>query len=114
MACRIVATLVVNCIFLMIRCYKSIAASRSGGDTRACKTPVTLTRFTLSSRPKWRDLKTPAETQTLGSLFMRSFGCAQDDRLGCHPDSLYPVIPTRYTLSSRPAIPCHPDRSGGI
>ena len=40
-----------------------------------------------------------AKTQTSGSLFRRSFDCAQDDRLGCHPESL---------------LCCHPDRSGGI
>ena len=54
---------------------------------------------TLSSRPQWRDLSTVAKTQTSGSLFRRSFDCAQDDRLGCHPESL---------------LCCHPDRSGGI
>jgi len=72
----------------------------------------------LSSRPQWRDLTTLAETQTLGSLFGRSFGCAQDDRpvcypeslqwchpeplQCCHPDSYNTVIPTATTLSSRP------------
>ena len=40
-----------------------------------------------------------AKTQTSGSLLRRSFDCAQDDRLGCHPESL---------------LCCHPDRSGGI
>ncbi len=36
----------------------------------------------LSSRPQWRDLTTLALTQSMGYLFRRSFGFAQDD-LGC-------------------------------
>ena len=32
----------------------------------------------------------------------RSFGFAQDDRLGCHPDRTIPVIATAQSLSSRP------------
>jgi len=65
--------------------------------------PVT----SLLSRPQWRDLTTLAETQTLGSLFRRSFGYAQDDRLGCHREPLQHCSPG-------PLHRCYPDRSGGI
>jgi hypothetical protein len=51
------------------------------------------------TRTQWRDLSTVAETQTSNSRLRRFFDCAQDDRLGCHPESL---------------LCCHPDRSGGI
>ena len=51
------------------------------------------------TRTQWRDLSTVAETQTLNSRLRRFFDCAQDDRLGCHLESL---------------LCCHPDRSGGI
>jgi len=48
-----------------------------------------------------------AETQTSSFLLRRSFDCAQDDRLGCHPELLLRCHP-------EPLIRCHPDRSGGI
>jgi len=79
--------------------YNAVIPSRYSAVIPTATTLSSRAATRLSSRPQWRDLTTLAETQTLGSLFRRSFGCAQDDRPVCHPESLQR---------------CHPDRSGGI
>ena len=69
--------------------------------------------FTLSSRPQWRDLLQLAECfwdwvvfSDAGAGARRSFGCAQDDRVGVVITlsfrALYSVDSGHFTLSSRP------------
>ena len=72
------------------------------------KTIVRLGRTNPSSRlhytcyPDRTILVIPAAVEGPHPVGRRSFGFAQDDRLGCHPDCTISVIPTAQSLSSRP------------
>ena len=73
-----------------------------------------LSRPTIHCHPDPQYTVIPTAVEGSQPVGRRSFGYAQDDKLGCHSDSQHPVIPTHNTLSSRSTIHCHPDRSGGI